>query len=104
MRPCDFNTQKFIMRLHLLDVSVSRCNALFTELPTNFTCSSNTVNVTAYNPYFENLGINYTELYLGSCPGTLSGDDILYAGECGALVEVIIRCFILISRTEQCYH
>ncbi|CAK8672305.1 unnamed protein product [Clavelina lepadiformis] len=69
------------------DRSTGDVNGTVCELPTSFTCSAETVNVTAYLPYFTNLGINETELLLGNCSGTVSGENLSFNGECNPSIS-----------------
>ena len=71
-----------------ISLIIQHCFIYSIELPTSFTCSAETVNVTAYLPYFTNLGINETELLLGNCSGTVSGENLSFNGECNPSISV----------------
>ena len=44
--------------------------------------------MSAYFPYFSALGIAQGDLKIGDCNGTLSGDNLLFSGECSPTIEV----------------
>jgi len=63
-------------------------------LPTNHTCGSGEVEVSAYIPYFTALGINETELRVGECNGTVMGENLIFSGECSPSVQVRLHIML----------
>ncbi|XP_076819527.1 uncharacterized protein LOC143465221 [Clavelina lepadiformis] len=68
------------------DRSTNGISGTTCELPTNHTCSPNQIDCTSYFPYFSDLGINETDLLLGNCSGSLSGDYLTFRGTCNPTI------------------